>query len=774
MVQDPEQRVKYSILRPAAAQRPAAASEGGEIFERHHARGVSRSPRIALILLLVLTLVGGWLRFTATSFGLPDQFRPDEEFLVPRALNLGPDWNPHWAVYPPALMYMQSAALRVYAAALGKGSDFRSAYAADNGALAYLVARRVTAALGTATIPAIYVAAAPIYGPGAALSAAAIVAVSTIHVQDSKFARVDVAAAFWTTMAIAMLLRIVSRGRWSDYLAAGVFAGLAIATKYPSGAILFGIAAAHLEARHREGRAPVGSLRDCRIYLVAAGAVVATFCAAPYLVLDWKQTVRDFKGQWASSFLEQAPHGWRWLVFVAMPDSFGLALLALLIGGLLWALVRPKRGTLSLLVFLVVAFFAIATVHRTFYRYLLLPLPAMAILSGVLVSDLTLWPPWLFSRTPVGAVAGLILALILMPSLIRDVELDRLLLQTDTRTLARRWIVTHVPSFSAIAVTASLSPYGKPQLLSRYELVPMEDLGLTLRGKQVRWVLSDSLGPLQIFSPGLSPEQERELSTRATLVFEADPMRRGATSLPIFDAGDAFYAPLRNAASMERPGPRIRIWKLAAQAVGARVGPGATSITINSSTGVATGDVIFCYVGTHDSAANITVTTPPGWTLIAGPLNPTTGIESYLFQRISDGTDGASYTFNFSGSTSYFGYASQITYRGVNNATPVDGSVTTATPTSGTTSIVLPAVSPVGSSDLLVAFVADYGRFSSTVAATGMTNEMQLANQNAILEQQLTSSGSTGTRTVTEGSESWWTGFMFAVSPSRGGIQPIY
>jgi hypothetical protein len=519
-----------------------------------------------LILLLVLTLVGGWLRFTATSFGLPDQFRPDEEFLVPRALNLGPDWNPHMAFYPPALMYMQSAALRVYAAALGKGSDFRSAYAADNGALAYLVARRVTAALGTATIPAIYVAAAPIYGPGAALSAAAIVAVSTIHVQDSKFAKVDVAAAFWTTMAIAMLLRIVSRGRWSDYLAAGVFAGLAIATKYPSGAILFGIAAAHLEARHREGRAPVvGALRDCRIYLVAAGAVVATFCAAPYLVLDWRQTVLDFKFQWAGSFIvTQLPYGWRWLIFIAMPDSFGLALLALLIGGLLWALARPTRGTLSLLVFLVVEFFAIATVHRTFCRYLLLPLPAMAILSGVLVSDLTLQASWLFSRTRAGAAAGLILALMLMPCLIQGVELDRLLLQTDTRTLARRWLVTHVPPFRT-KIAATAGSYGKPQFLSRffsrYELVPMEDLD-TLRGKQVRWVLSDSLGPLQIFSPGLSPEQERELSTRATLVFEADPMRRGATSLPIFDAGDAFYAPLRNAASMERPGPRIRIWKL--------------------------------------------------------------------------------------------------------------------------------------------------------------------------------------------------------------------
>ena len=202
----------------------------------------------------------------------------------------------------------------------------------------------------------------------------------------------------------------------------------------------------------------------------------------------------------------------------------------------------------------------------------------------------------------------------------------------------------------------------------------------------------------------------------------------------------------------------------------ASTGSGVSTISVNSSTGVQAGDVIFCYVGTH-SSANVTVTTPTGWKLIAGPLNPTIGIENYLFQRISDGTDGSSYTFNFSGAITTAGFAGQITYRGVNTTTPVDGSITTASQTSGT-SIVLPAVSPAGPSDLLVALVADYGGFSTTAAATGMTNEMQLTNQNAILDQQLTSSGSTGTRTATNLNSSVSAGFLFALTPSRGVVQP--
>jgi hypothetical protein len=202
----------------------------------------------------------------------------------------------------------------------------------------------------------------------------------------------------------------------------------------------------------------------------------------------------------------------------------------------------------------------------------------------------------------------------------------------------------------------------------------------------------------------------------------------------------------------------------------ASVGAGATSITINSSTGVTSGDVIFAYVGTQSSPA-VTVTTPAGWTLIAGPLSPASYINSYLFQRISDGTDGASYTFSFSGNTSAASFATQITYRNVNNTTPVDGSITTASQTSGT-SLVLPAVSPAGSAALLVAFVADYGGIGTPVV-TGMTVERSFISENAIFDQQLASSGTTGTRTCTGIGSSLSTGFLFAVTPSGGVIQPI-
>jgi hypothetical protein len=187
-----------------------------------------------------------------------------------------------------------------------------------------------------------------------------------------------------------------------------------------------------------------------------------------------------------------------------------------------------------------------------------------------------------------------------------------------------------------------------------------------------------------------------------------------------------------------------------------------SAVSVNSSTGVTIGDVIFAYVGTT-AAANVTVTTPTGWTLINGPLNPITGVLDYLFQRISDGTDGSSYTFNFSGTVgSGHAYVTQITYRGVNNTTPVDGSITTASQASGT-SLVLPAVSSTGTADMLVAFIQTGA--SGTPVISGMTQELA-TSRNYIFDQQLALSGTTGTKTVTGlGSTGYADGFLFAVFP---------
>jgi len=511
--------------------------------------------------LTALTLIGAWLRFSGASFGIPGLFRPDEEYMINPALSFVNDWNPHFAIYPAGQMYVQHAALWAYAAARGRSSNFRSLYEGGSYPMAHVVARWVSAAFGTATVPAIYFAGAPAFGSTAALASAAIVACSTIHVLNSKFATTDVAAVFWLVLALAMLLRVAKYYRLRDSLSAGFFSGIATATKYPAAAIALGIAAAHLGGRRRAGGSLIGLAADPRMYLAGLVMFVAFFCASPYVLLDWSQTARDYTHQrvFVLEGVSAAGYGWRWLLLHAMRDCFGIGMEALMLAALVWALFRREPGTLSTLAFVGATFSALLSSHQLFYRYILVPFPAMALLAGILVADLIAFAVTRLGKRRGGALVIAGFAFLLAPSLIRDIQLDLLLNRTDTRVLALRWIERHIERGSAIAEIDQTTPYGKPPLSVSYRVLPFEDPKL-LRAKGVTWVVSDSYPPL-FYSRGPSADELAALNAQATLVFDADPIRNDAP-VPIFDPNDAFYVPLQHLSSVTRPGPRIRIWKL--------------------------------------------------------------------------------------------------------------------------------------------------------------------------------------------------------------------
>jgi len=525
----------------------------------------ARLGMIGLASLALLTLLGGWLRFSATSFGWPDHYRPDEEYMISRALGFEHDWNPDFALYPAAQMYVEHAALWAYGTLTGYRHDFRVAYGADSQALAYLVARRVSATMGTATIPVIYLAAACGFGTPAGLSAAAIMTVVTLAVRESKYATTDAAVVWWLSLALWFVFRIVRRGELADYLAAGALTGLAIATKYPAGALVGGLIVAHFEARAAKGQSWLGGLIAPRLYLMGLVCFLVFFCATPYFFLDWARTVADFNYQRGYILYgvpnAQASYGWGWLWLHAMPASLSWPLVVLFALAMAWAAIRPSGGTWALLAFVWLAFLGMTRSHYVFYRYVMIPLPAMAILAGGLIAAAIARLEVRIGSRAAAVAIGLGLTILLFPAAVRDVQLDRLLARRDTRSLAHQWIDAHIPPGSVIAATDPGTPYGKPPLeWGRYRIVPFVNLAMA-RAQGARWVMSDSFPPLAYYSRGPTPAQLVELDAQAVLRFDANPLLAGAP-IPVFDPNDAFYAPLIHIGSMIRPGPRVRVWQL--------------------------------------------------------------------------------------------------------------------------------------------------------------------------------------------------------------------
>ncbi len=425
----------------------------------------------------------------------------------------------------------------------------------------------MSAAMGAATVPVIYLAASPVFGPVAALVSSAIVTVSFIHVRDSKFAKTEVPAGLWLALSILMVLRISVRGRSMDYALAGFFCGLAAATHYPSGAIAVGIVVAHLEVRRREGESLLGSLADTRIYLAGIVTLITFLCADPYFVLDWKATVNTYHNMQDAYKLWNRGHtpagfGWPWLLLLAMPASFGIALELFLLSALPWVIFRPKPGTYALMAFILVCFLSLTNGRPQLeFRYLINPLLAMALLGGVFAADLKALACSSMETRAGNLVALLGGILLLAPSLIRDVQLNRLLRLPDTRTIARMWMLNRIPPGSTIAMVDG-DGYGKPKLSSGYREISVNSSeSLRSETETAKWVVADSFPLLSLWSKGVTDSELAELTSEGTLELDIDPIKAGAEA-PTFDPNDAFYVPFTHITSMLRPGPRIRIWKI--------------------------------------------------------------------------------------------------------------------------------------------------------------------------------------------------------------------
>jgi hypothetical protein len=354
-----------------------------------------------------------------------------------------------------------------------------------------------------------------------------------------------------------------------DYALAGLFCGLAAATHYTAGAVAVGILVAHLEARHCENQSLIAGLLDRRIYVAGAVTIATFLCADPYSLLDWNQTGQDYiflrnnYRMWNGGH-SPAGYGWPWLLFRAMPAGFGIELEVFLLAALVWTTFRPRPGTFALLAFIVVCFLSLTGGHPQLeFRYLVNPLLAMALLGGVLATDLIAR-----ARSTLGTVPGISLIalggiLLIVPSLARDVQLNHLLSQTDTRTLAREWMVANIPAASQVIMIDG-ETYGKPKVAGRYQLISVHNVPeLRAATESAKWVVSDSFPPLSLWSKGASRRESAVLDSQATLEFDSDPMKAGAEE-PVFDPNDAFFVPFKHITSMIRPGPRIRIWKIAA------------------------------------------------------------------------------------------------------------------------------------------------------------------------------------------------------------------
>jgi len=449
----------------------------------------------------LVALLGGAaaIRSVGIQYGLPfgNLLNPDEQSIVPRAWKIvhGGGGDPHWFDYPSLLMYVNAP------------------FQAWQDEPSFLTARIVGVALGLAGIAASWWLGRRAFGtPTAGIVAAAVVAACTIHVAYSRAAVTDVPL----TLGVAVALALMVCGRLE---LAGVATGLAIGFKYPGVFLLVPLVVA-------------GWQRWSRLAVSVALVVTAFFVSSPFTLVHRHQA-------WHELFRVQRLARDGWLGFehdhgapIAFVDRLWTALgPALLVGvlGLVVAFVRRTRVDLILAVFIVVYFVDLMTLDAHFDRYVLPLLPPLGALAG---------------RFRSLAPVTLLLLVVPLTWSIRDTkELTR----TDTRVIAHRWVVSHIPPRTRVAVDPSTPEFS------------------TLR------VLRLALpGPKRTFDPNRSLARLRRLGIRAVVVTGSvtDRVLAARSSYP---REARFYDDLREHARRvyylspggNRAGPWVAVYRIA-------------------------------------------------------------------------------------------------------------------------------------------------------------------------------------------------------------------
>lgn len=527
-----------------------------------------------------ILLLAGIVRFWGLGFGMPHtQARPDETFIIDVARSfLRGDFSPPFYDYPWLYMWAVSGVYFCYylwglaTGAFHSIADLLASWPVHWSPF-FLLSRGVSALAGTATVAVVFYIGRRLWDDATGLVAAFFLSVAFLHVRDSHFGTTDVAMTLLIVLAIAFLIEAHREGRPSRFLAAGIFGGLAAATKYSALLVpvaMLGSQALHvLDSRDPRWRAAF----DGRLLWFGVPFVLAFGVGVPFVLLDtgrFLDAMRALQDSMAIGTPALGLHnGLAHHVEFSLRYGLGLPLLlAGLAGALVLFRADPKGATL-LLSFPIAYYLVAGSIRNLFFRYAIPLVPFLCLTAAYLVCRTIAHLPIAAgqtdrkgSRWAFAVVTSIVAGAVALPSALSVSRFDRLLSETDNRVMVAKWFERHVPPGSSVLQSGSL--FGHAQIDGRVYRNWVWDRTrlIFLLDRQPAtgrpdWILVQD-SPL----PSETQAIVKQLLTEDYVLVH----RFEALSLEVdhvFDRQDAFFVPFAGFDEVKRPGPNFSLFKRA-------------------------------------------------------------------------------------------------------------------------------------------------------------------------------------------------------------------
>jgi hypothetical protein len=408
--------------------------------------------RGALLLILAAAIA---FRLHGIGFGLPSLNDADEPLFVMTAIDMirSHTLDPHWFGHPGTITLYCLVLVILAVGGLGIATGHFADTAALVGAayvdpgILVLPARVLIALCGVACVYLTYRLGRQLGGARTGLLAAAFLAVNALHIQYSQIIRTDMQAGVFMLLCALASVAVLRHGRRRDYLLAGLWAGLACATKWPAAIVILSPVCASLY------RTRLGHAEMRRLAALGVVAIVTLFAASPFLLIDYQTVLRDLAGEerpvhpGATGDGLIANAGW----YLAHPflHAFGLLGLALALFGMFSAVRRDKAFAIAVLPGFAAFFVVLAAQSLIWARWMVPVLPVLALAAAygacVMVDALRRRSG---RRLPLAEAAVLLLTLPMITASMAGAQ-ERM---NDTRQLADHWIRSHVPAGRTILI----------------------------------------------------------------------------------------------------------------------------------------------------------------------------------------------------------------------------------------------------------------------------------------------------------------------------------
>ena len=360
--------------------------------------------KTALAVALAIGLPAVALRVMGLRWELPNSrhyfsYHPDEVFLLLPAVRYFArgDWNPHFFNYGSLYLYLVGL----------PAVWLKLAQNPSSLAPLYLLGRSITAALGIASVPLLYLAVKDESKRLAALSAV-LLAVLPLHVINSHYATVDVPATFWLVLAFLLALRGARQTGVVSGALTGLAVGLAASSKYNAGLFIIPAVLAPVVSSPQTWRWswPIAMLLGAALGFV----IGCPYFTSPEFLRDFAFELHHMRVGGTYAF-ENTGSGWAYHLVHGLPIALGLPLLLALIPGLYATFRLSSRAARLSLLWCALYLLMIGFAKERFIRYLVPMTPFLAVIAAT--GLLWLWrrPRPRALRAVIGGAAAAVIAL---------------------------------------------------------------------------------------------------------------------------------------------------------------------------------------------------------------------------------------------------------------------------------------------------------------------------------------------------------------------------